>query len=202
MHNSIISTYPDVTHVRKIPGSLRFSVLQVMESWVAPGNKATTSLVRKNYCINHGRATLLNDLIMSCVTTLSSAHSSAHVNICKYTRNQMKCPQYCREMLFRCVVVHMLQTLVATYKYFLIRAHIAVGIYLKSKSHTVDTPEKHFSTILRTLHLVPSVFTYVYVCTIKTPEMRKPLHFMKRTGSPVSTVPEQYKIHSIIQTLI
>ena len=41
--------------------------------------------------------------------------------------------------------------------------------------------------------LVRSVFKYVYVCTIKTPEMQKPLHSIKRTGSQVSTVPEQYK---------
>ena len=38
--------------------------------------------------------------------------------------------------------------------------------------------------------------------TLRGTLREKPLHFMKRTGSPVSTVPEQYKIHPIIQTLI
>ena len=34
---------------------------------------------------------------------------------------------------------------------------------------------------------------YVCLCTIKTPEMRKPPYSIKQTGSPGSTVPELYK---------
>ena len=42
----------------------------------------------------------------------------------------------------------------------------------------------------------------VCLCTIKTPEMQKPPYSVEQTVSPVPTVPELYKIHSIIQTLI
>ena len=61
-----------------------------------------------------------------------------------------------------------------------------------------DTPEKRPSTMLRTLHLVPNVLTCLCVqsspCTAETP--------VKRTGSPVPTVPELYKIQLIIWTLV
>ena len=40
------------------------------------------------------------------------------------------------------------------------------------------------------------------LCTIKTPDMWKPLYSVKQTGSPVPTVLELYKIHSIIRTLV
>jgi len=61
--------------------------------------------------------------------------------------------------------------------------------------HLMDTPKKRPSTTLHTLRLVPNAFSYICVQS-KTP------HSIKQTGAPVSTVPELYKIHSIILTLM
>ena len=49
-----------------------------------------------------------------------------------------------------------------------------------------DTPEKIYD-IVDTL-LGPKCI-YISLCTIKTPEMQKPLYSIKQTGSPVPTVP-------------
>ena len=43
---------------------------------------------------------------------------------------------------------------------------------------------------------------YICLCTTKTPEMCNLPYFVKWRGSPVLTVPELYKIHSVMQTLV
>ena len=46
------------------------------------------------------------------------------------------------------------------------------------------------------------IYMYITLCTTKTPEMCNPPYFVKWRGSPVPTVPELYKIHLVMQTLV
>ena len=67
-----------------------------------------------------------------------------------------------------------------------------------SGTRLTNTPEEWPSTILQTLCSVPNAFTYVCV-QLKPLKCGNPV---KQTGSPVPPVPELYKIHAIIWTLV
>ena len=66
----------------------------------------------------------------------------------------------------------------------------------------METPEKWPSMILQTDWSFGPQCIYIFLCMIKTTGMWKPSYSVERAASPVPTVPELYKIHPTMWTLV
>ena len=70
------------------------------------------------------------------------------------------------------------------------------------ETRLMETPEKWPSMILQTDWSFGPQCIYVCLCMIKITGMWKPSYSIKPAASPVPTVPELYKIHPIMWTLV
>ena len=82
--------------------------------------------------------------------------------------------------LYSCTYMHQVQ------KY--------VCLHMASFANTVET--LHYGLPRKVYNIADTSFDpeciYVCLCTIKSPEMRKPLYSVKWSGFPVPTLPELY----------
>ena len=82
------------------------------------------------------------------------------------------------------------------------RSHLGVNSF----GPLINTVEPYLTDTLVAIYSIADTSydpecILICLCTFKTPETRTPV-FHKLKGSPVPTVPELYKIHSIIWTLV